>query len=102
MGSLGPLDIALVPIWGWGWSLGPGHLDPQRAAEALRLAAPTWAVPIHWGTFWPIGCAGVHPDRFTEPGVEFARAAATVAPQTTVRLLGPGQSLVLDGTRPAR
>src|SRR5690606_26357853 len=30
------LDLALVPIWGWGPTLGRGrHLDPHRAAEAL-------------------------------------------------------------------
>src|SRR3712207_288330 len=28
------VDIALLPVWGWGPTLGPGHLDPDRAAEA--------------------------------------------------------------------
>jgi L-ascorbate metabolism protein UlaG (beta-lactamase superfamily) len=42
------LDVALIPIWGWGASLGPGHLDPRRAAEALALLRPRIAVPIHW------------------------------------------------------
>jgi L-ascorbate metabolism protein UlaG (beta-lactamase superfamily) len=23
------LDAALLPVWGWGSSLGPGHLDPK-------------------------------------------------------------------------
>ena len=45
------LDLALVPIWGWGPSLGRGkHMDPEGAAEALRLLRPRVAVPIHWGT----------------------------------------------------
>ena len=44
------LDLALLPIWGWGPSLGPGHLDPGRAAEAARLLAPRTVIPIHWGT----------------------------------------------------
>jgi Mycobacterial 4 TMS phage holin, superfamily IV/Beta-lactamase superfamily domain len=30
------LDVALVPIWGWGPSLGPGHLDPRRAGSSVR------------------------------------------------------------------
>ena len=34
MAALAPLDVALVPIWGWGPTLPPGHLDPQPAAEA--------------------------------------------------------------------
>ncbi len=40
MEELSPVDVALMPIWGWGPSLGPGHLDPQRAAEALKLIRP--------------------------------------------------------------
>jgi hypothetical protein len=37
MATLAPdLDVALVPIWGWGPSLGPGHLDPRRAAPPRR------------------------------------------------------------------
>src|SRR3954452_170505 len=27
-GLVPDLDLALIPIWGWGPSLGPGHLDP--------------------------------------------------------------------------
>ena len=38
MGDLGAsLDVALLPVWGWGPTLGPGHLDPGKAAEALEL-----------------------------------------------------------------
>src|SRR3954452_3950225 len=34
MAELAPdLALALLPIWGWGPTLGPGHLDPERAAE---------------------------------------------------------------------
>ena len=35
------LDAALLPVWGWGPRLGPGHMDPERAAAAaaLRLRA---------------------------------------------------------------
>ena len=34
MGTLGePIDVALIPVWGWGPTLGRGlHLDPMRAA----------------------------------------------------------------------
>ena len=49
----------------------PGHLDPERAAEAVRLLQPRVAVPIHWGTLAPIGRA---PD--PEPPHEFARLVA--------------------------
>src|SRR6185503_9394937 len=44
----GSLDVALLPVAGWGSKVGPGHLDPVRAAQALRLLKPRLAVPIHW------------------------------------------------------
>ena len=32
------LDVALLPVWGWGPKVGPGHMDPERAARAAALA----------------------------------------------------------------
>ncbi|GAA0726352.1 MBL fold metallo-hydrolase [Dactylosporangium roseum] len=95
MKAIGPVDLALVPVWGWGWTLGPGHLDPAGAAEAMRLIGPGRAVPIHWGTLWPVGCARVRPDRFARPGDEFAAHTAHLAPETAVDVLAPGESLSL-------
>src|SRR3954453_8080598 len=34
------IDVALLPVWGWGPNLGPGHLDPVTAAEAVGLIQP--------------------------------------------------------------
>ena len=54
-GLVPDLDLALIPIWGWGPSLGRGaHLDPDGAAEAVALLRPKIAVPIHWGTYAPL------------------------------------------------
>ena len=36
----GNIDVALLPVWGWGASVGAGHLDPTSAAEAAALIAP--------------------------------------------------------------
>jgi L-ascorbate metabolism protein UlaG (beta-lactamase superfamily) len=93
MGALGPLDLALIPVGGWGPTLGPGHLDPVAAAEAARRSAPGWAVPIHFGTFWPIGCERIRPDRFHAPGELFAALVAKAAPHVQVRVLQPGDTL---------
>ena len=34
----GELDVAMIPVWGWGLVLGDGHLNPQSAADAVALA----------------------------------------------------------------
>ncbi|MFC4912524.1 MBL fold metallo-hydrolase [Actinomadura gamaensis] len=95
MGALGPLDAALIPVGGWGPSLGPGHLDPARAAEAARRSRPDTAVPIHYGTLWPIGMERVRPHLFLGPECAFAAYAEAVAPGTAIRILEPGASLPL-------
>ncbi len=51
----GELDIALLPIAGWGPRLGKGHMNPKRAVEATIRLKPRYVVPIHWGTLWPYG-----------------------------------------------
>jgi len=89
----GEFDVALVPIWGWGPSLGPGHLDPDEAARAVALVQPEIAVPIHWGTFLPIGLHGRHGGAMGDPPVRFAAQVASVAPATRVVTLAPGESL---------
>ncbi len=90
MAELGPVDLALVPVSGWGPRVGPGHLDPRGAAEAVRRLRPRIAVPIHWGTFARIG---LRPD--LEPPEEFRRAAAEVAPDVEITVLQPGATLEL-------
>jgi L-ascorbate metabolism protein UlaG (beta-lactamase superfamily) len=89
MRDLSPaLDLALVPVWGWGPNLGPGHLDPVRAATAVRLLSPRRAIPIHWGTFFPYGLRFLYPDRLRVPPRAFARAVAESG-QTEVVVLEP-------------
>jgi L-ascorbate metabolism protein UlaG (beta-lactamase superfamily) len=96
MSEIGPLDLALLPVWGWGHKLGAGHLDPERAARALPLLRPRIAVPIHWGTYHPAGMRRTLGDRLTEPPIEFARLAAEHAPEVRVEVLEPGAGLELD------
>jgi L-ascorbate metabolism protein UlaG (beta-lactamase superfamily) len=95
MSDLGPLDLALLPVWGWGASVGPGHLDPERAARALGLLRPRLAVPIHWGTFYPVGLRRLRPAPLAEPPLEFARLARELAPEVEVRVLEPGSETSL-------
>lgn len=75
MARVGRVDLALVPIGGWGPTLEDGHMDPVAGAEAVRLVGATTAVPVHWGTFWPWGlrhvARGNHHRLFTTPGQRF-------------------------------
>ncbi len=91
----GRLDLALLPVWGWGATIGPGHMDPQRAAEAVARLRPRLAIPIHWGTFYPAGLRGWMPAPFETPGPSFVEAAGRLAPDVAVRLLAPGESVDL-------
>ncbi|OFW53906.1 MAG: hypothetical protein A2146_06590 [Actinobacteria bacterium RBG_16_67_10] len=96
MGELAPVDIGLIPIWGWGPGLGAGHLDPKRAAAAVALVRPELVVPIHWGTYFPIhlGLRGA-PSFIDLPPAEFVAAVRETAPDVAVRVLRPGESLDL-------
>ncbi|MFI7383617.1 MBL fold metallo-hydrolase [Streptomyces sp. NPDC049813] len=91
--AVGEVDVALLPVGGWGPNLGPHHLDPERAAEALARIAPRSAVPVHYGTYWPIGMDAVRPHEFHTPGDEFVRQAALRAPQVAVHRLAHGESV---------
>jgi L-ascorbate metabolism protein UlaG (beta-lactamase superfamily) len=99
MRELGELDVALVPIWGWGPKLGPGHMNPSEAAAALALLQPALAVPIHWGTFLPIGSYRRHSGLLSSPVEEFRARAAELAPRVAVEVIEPGGSLVIPASR---
>jgi L-ascorbate metabolism protein UlaG (beta-lactamase superfamily) len=92
------LDVALLPVWGWGPSLGPGHMDPEAAARAAAMLRPRVAVPIHWGTLFPAGLKRWRPGPLTDPPHAFARHVAALAPDVAVRVLAPGEALDLPTT----
>jgi L-ascorbate metabolism protein UlaG (beta-lactamase superfamily) len=91
----GELDFALLPIWGWGPTVGPGHLDPKGAAEAAALLSPRVAIPIHWETLYPIGLHHLRPDRLWHPGKKFLDCVHKRAPQVETRTLSPGEATSL-------
>jgi L-ascorbate metabolism protein UlaG (beta-lactamase superfamily) len=80
------LDVALLPVAGWGPRLPPGHLTPERAAQALVLLQPRIAIPIHWGTYRPVQSRRPLPDAARE----FAALATRIAPSVDVRVLPLG------------
>ena len=93
MADLAPVDVALLPVAGWGPTLGPGHMDAEQAAQAAALLRPAVAVPIHWGTLHPRGRR--RGAWFHAPPHEFAARVAELAPDVDVRILEPGAALEL-------
>jgi L-ascorbate metabolism protein UlaG (beta-lactamase superfamily) len=99
MRELAGMDTALLPVWGWGPKVGPGHMDPERAARAAALLAPRTAIPIHWGTYASPGAWWREDPEL--PARDFAHLAATHAPEVAVRILSPGHSAPLRPAEPA-
>jgi L-ascorbate metabolism protein UlaG (beta-lactamase superfamily) len=92
------LDVALLPVAGWGLTLPEGeHMGPQQAARALRLLRPRLAVPVHWGTFGlpGTGLGRRGRDAAAAAPAAFRRHARELAPEVSVSLMRPGETLRL-------
>ena len=92
----GELDVALIPVWGWGLVLGDGHLNPATAADAVALLQPRYAVPIHWGTFAVAGLHRLKFQRMETPPHEFAEAIAALGLDTEVLVTRPGERVAFE------
>lgn len=90
------LDLALLPVGGWGLTLGAGHMDPQTAVEALALVGARSAVPIHWGTLRPPVLWRLRSELFTTPGPRFVDLSAQLD-GVDLLLAAPGQSITVSG-----
>jgi L-ascorbate metabolism protein UlaG (beta-lactamase superfamily) len=94
MSAFAPVDLALLPIAGWGPRLPAGHMNARSAVQALGLLRARAAVPIHWGTYRRLGMrASVALLR--APADEFARLAAADQPTVEVHVLPVGGTLEL-------
>ena len=92
----GPIDAALVPINGAVLDFPhrqppsrlPGVMDPEQAAEAVRLLRARVAVPMHYG--------GYARTRFYRPGeASLDRFLAAADNGCELRPLAPGEQLEL-------
>ncbi len=93
----GRIDVALLPIAGWGPRLGKGHLNPRSAAEATALIRPRVVIPIHWGTLIRFDLQPEATEFLGGPPREFAEALRELAPEAELAVLQPGESLDLPG-----
>lgn len=91
------VDLALVPIGGWGPTLGDDHMGPEAAARAVARVGARWALPVHYGTFWPIGLKTIQPANhrrmFVSPADRFIDAMASSG--TTAVVPRHGERVVL-------
>jgi len=92
MRTIGPVDVALVPIWGWGPSLGELHLDPTSAATAAQMLDPAVVIPIHWGTYSPLRLGTAAPTWLDRPVHEFRQRLDALGLVDRLVALDPGGS----------
>jgi L-ascorbate metabolism protein UlaG (beta-lactamase superfamily) len=90
----GAIDVALVPIGGWGPKLSPGHMGPAEAVEACAMVRPTAVLPIHHGT--------LHPPRMGGPWVhkalaEFRELLPATCPDVALLDVPPGGTVTWPG-----
>ena len=87
--ALGPFRPRPAPHLGLGTdALRPGHLDPTLGGRADRLLQPELVVPIHWGTYSPIGAATARVAR--HPADHFRAALAPGGAGGVLRGAYPG------------
>lgn len=85
----GRIDVALLPIHGWGPRLSAGHLDAVGAADVCATIGARYVVPIHYGTLHPVGFNLAPRDWMQAPARRFAAALPWLAPATTLITLEP-------------
>lgn len=95
MADFGDIDVALLPIWGWGSTLGEGHLNPERAAMATKLIRPELLLPIHWGTYAPEDGRRRLPRWFDAPPTDLRTELESIDELERLHLAEPGDTLTV-------
>jgi len=95
----GPIDLALVPVGGWGPRLSGGHMDPVQAARACATVGARAAVPVHWGTLHAPVSRRLPPGWMDRAGGAFVAAARREAPDCRAVMLEPGEQIGIGTTR---
>jgi L-ascorbate metabolism protein UlaG (beta-lactamase superfamily) len=91
----GPIDLAVVPIGGWGPRLSGGHMGPREAARACERVGARNAVAYHWGTFRVPGMDYLPRGWMDVPGLRFPLEVDREAPGCRALALRPGESTEL-------
>jgi L-ascorbate metabolism protein UlaG (beta-lactamase superfamily) len=93
----GPIELAFVPISGWGPRLSGGHMGPAEAAEACARVGARRAVPVHWGTLHAPGGREIPRGWMHRPPEDFLEAVGRVAPgcEVVIAEVGVRRSLAV-------
>lgn len=91
MSEIGSVDVALLPVAGWGPRLPAGHMSPEDAADAVVRIQPRIAVPIHWGSYERMAMR-LDGER-SEPARRFCDQVGETSPSVRAELIEPGSSL---------
>jgi L-ascorbate metabolism protein UlaG (beta-lactamase superfamily) len=92
------IDVALLPVWGWGPRLGAGHLNPETAVDAVALLRPAVTIPIHWGTLWPVAMPWRR-QRLVDPPLRLVDEVRRRGLDARIEVLDPGAAFDLDEMR---
>jgi L-ascorbate metabolism protein UlaG (beta-lactamase superfamily) len=85
-----PIDLALVPVGGWGARLSNGHMGPREAAQACAMTRARAAVPVHWGTLYAPWLPDLPRGWMDKPGPLFEAALHEWAPDCAFLRTAPG------------
>jgi L-ascorbate metabolism protein UlaG (beta-lactamase superfamily) len=91
----GPLDVACLPVSGYGMRLPEDHMSPETAAVAVEILRPRLAIPVHWGTYQLTGMTRRMRERDIWRPRAFAAAVEELDLGIRVRVLEPGERLEL-------
>ena len=99
MADIEPVDLALVPIGGWGPTLADGHMHPRRAPTPSDGSAPGGPCPCTGEPSGRRDCTVVaranHERLFVSPGQKFVEAMSELAPETAAVLAAHGDRVEL-------
>lgn len=87
-----PIDLAIVPIGGWGARLSEGHMGPKEAAVACSWVKAKAALPVHWGTLHVPLLRELPRGWMDRPGEQFVEHLAKAAPDCQPISLMPGET----------
>jgi L-ascorbate metabolism protein UlaG (beta-lactamase superfamily) len=88
----GTVDLAVVPVGGWGPRLSEGHMDAAQAATACARVGARRALAVHWGTLHPPLMGRWAAGWIDRPLEHFTQALEETAPDCRLVRLLPGQT----------